>query len=124
MATKAEQITIELRRRLASGEYEEGDKIESFAELQRRYGVDGVATIQTALAPLWDEGVLRGEQGRGTFVQRIPSPWPEAGADADEKDVVAEASKILAEAVAELARLGARLEATQALLAATRSRGG
>lgn len=114
MTTRAERITLDLRRRFDSGEYQVGDKIESFAELQSRYGVAGVGTIQAALAPLWDEGVLRGEQGRGTFVQRIPSPWPKA--DADEKDVVAVVNTILAETVAALAQLGGRLEAARVLL--------
>jgi len=116
MATQAERITLDLRRRLATDGYQEGDKIESFAELMNRYSVAGVATIQAALAPLWDEGILRGEQGRGTFVQRIPSPLLEADADADEKDAVAVATTILAETVAELTQLSKRLETVQAIL--------
>jgi DNA-binding GntR family transcriptional regulator len=115
MTTKTDQITLELRRRLSSGEYHEGDKIESFAQLQRRYGVDGVWAIQSALAPLRDEGILRGEHGRGVFVQHLPSPRPET--DVDETDVLAVVDTILAGIVAEVAQLRSRLEAVRALLA-------
>ena len=72
MTTKAEQITRDLRHRFDAGEFSVGDRFETFTELQRRYVVDGVGTIQAALEPLWNEGILRSEQGRGTFVQRIP----------------------------------------------------
>lgn len=113
MTTKAEQITLDLRRRFAAGEFREGDKFETFAELQERYGVAGVGTIQAALEPLWLERILRSEQGRGTFVQNIPPPWPEVS---DENNAASTADAMLSEVVAGLAQLGARVEAARALL--------
>jgi DNA-binding GntR family transcriptional regulator len=113
MTTKAEQITLDLRRRFAVGEFKQGDRFETFAELQERYGVSGVGTIQAALEPLWIERTLRSEHGRGTFVQQVPPPWPEFS---DEHDAASTADAILAEVAAGLAQLGARLEAARALL--------
>jgi DNA-binding GntR family transcriptional regulator len=113
MTTKAEHITLDIRRRLAGGDFTKGDRFDTFAELQDRYGVTGVATIQTALDPLWNEGILRSEQGRGTFVQRIPAPPPEASA---QKDVTAVLGEVLAEIAEGLAQLGARIDAARALL--------
>jgi DNA-binding GntR family transcriptional regulator len=113
MTTKAEQITLDLRHRFDAGEFDVGDKFETFAELQKRYCVAGVGTIQAALEPLWYEGILRSEQGRGTFVQRIPPPWPEVS---DKNDAASTVDAILSEIAADLAQLGARLEAARALL--------
>lgn len=113
MSTKAEQITLDLRRRFAMGEFQVGDKFETFYELQQRYGVSGVGTIQAALEPLWLAHVLRSEQGRGTFVQSIPQPLPEASG----KDDAASAAKaILSEVAAGLAQLSAQVGAARALL--------
>jgi DNA-binding GntR family transcriptional regulator len=113
MTTKAEQITLDLRRRFAAGEFHEGDRFETIAALQQRYGVRGVGTIQAALEPLWLEQVLYSEQGRGTFVQRIPPPWPEAS---DKDSAASSAEAILGEVAAGLAQLSARVKAVLALL--------
>lgn len=71
------------------------------------------ARFKRALTPLWDEGILRSEHGRGTFVQRIPPPRPEAS---DEKDAATALDAILTEIAVGLAQLSARLEAARALL--------
>jgi DNA-binding GntR family transcriptional regulator len=120
MATKAEHITLDIRRRFNAGEFSAGDKFETFAELQKRYGVDGVGTIQAALEPLWNEGTLHSEHGRGTFVQRVPPPWPEPSG---QEDSLTALDAILAGISADLAQLAARLEAARALLKAQKTSG-
>jgi SRSO17 transposase len=94
------------------GEFQVGDKFETFYELQQRYGVTGAGTIQAALEPLRLAHVLRSGQGRGTFVQSIPSHCRKPPT----RTMQRAAEAILSEVAAGLAQLSAQVEAARALL--------
>lgn len=66
-------IARDLSQRIGSGELKVGDAIPSREQLRRRYGV-AEGTSRRAIQHLRAVGVLKGEQGRGVFVQRIPVP--------------------------------------------------
>lgn len=56
-----------LRGRLQGGDWAPGDRLPTIAELGQTYGVAAV-TVRQAIAILEEEGVLRRQQGLGTFV--------------------------------------------------------
>ena len=60
-------IADDLRGRIESGEWKEGERLPSQPTLARRYGVS-LTTFRTALGLLASEGYLRSEHGLGTFV--------------------------------------------------------
>ncbi len=61
------QIADRIRQAVASGEFSE--RLPPEVELSRRFGVNR-HTVRGAIAALVQEGVLRAEQGRGTFIER------------------------------------------------------
>lgn len=61
------RIYEELHNQIASGQYPAGQKMPSETELCRIYGVSR-GTIREAVKMLMQEGLLKREQGRGTFV--------------------------------------------------------
>jgi DNA-binding GntR family transcriptional regulator len=99
-------IANDLRRRIADGEWEEGQKISSIVQLMGDYEVDrNHNLIRHAQSVLIDEGLLRAEQGRGVFVAARPG-----------KDIVTrtEALQAVREAMRLLKRAEMALEATEA----------
>lgn len=64
------QIEQALRSRIESGELRPGDRLPSVNELRRHYGGINHLTVRQALKNLSDDGLVRAEQGRGTFVQQ------------------------------------------------------
>jgi GntR family transcriptional regulator len=56
-----------LRDQILSGRFTVGDRIPTEAELSNEYGVSRI-TVRQALAALEEEGLIRREPGRGTFV--------------------------------------------------------
>ena len=63
------QIADSIRTDIGSGLYDGARKLTPELELARRYGVNR-HTVREAIASLVHEGVLRSEQGRGTFIQQ------------------------------------------------------
>jgi GntR family transcriptional regulator len=61
------QLGSVLRDQILSGRYTPGDRIPTEAELSADYGVSRI-TVRQALSALEDEGLIRREAGRGTFV--------------------------------------------------------
>jgi DNA-binding transcriptional regulator YhcF (GntR family) len=61
------QLAWRLRSLIASGRLDEGDRLPGVREMAQRAGVN-VNTVRSAYARLDDEGVIRSEHGRGTFV--------------------------------------------------------
>ncbi len=61
------QLKELLREKIASGEWRPGDMVPSERELSERYHISRM-TARQALSELATEGLLRREQGRGTFV--------------------------------------------------------
>lgn len=68
------QLTEILRKRIESGEFKPDDQFLTEEQLCQEYGVSR-GTVGRAIKSLVDEGRLRREQGRGTFVTR-PSLSP------------------------------------------------
>lgn len=61
------QIADRIRLAIGSGEF--ADRLPAEVDLARRFGVNR-HTVRGAIAALVQEGVLRAEQGRGTFIER------------------------------------------------------
>jgi GntR family transcriptional regulator len=78
------QLANEILRTIEQGQLRVGDRVESEPELMRRHGVSR-ATAGKALERLEQVGVVRREQGRGTFVQAAPllQRIPELGSFTD-----------------------------------------
>jgi GntR family transcriptional regulator len=65
------QLATILRENIISGRYAIGDKFPTEADLVEMYSVSR-ATVRGALQNLKDEGLIRREAGRGTFVSGMP----------------------------------------------------
>jgi DNA-binding FadR family transcriptional regulator len=74
-----DQIVGELLRAVADGSYPPGSRLPPEAELAARARVSRL-TLREAVKVLRDKGVLRVEQGRGTFVNP-PAAWSALDAD-------------------------------------------
>jgi DNA-binding GntR family transcriptional regulator len=73
MASAYRTIYLDLRRRLANGEWGVGDQLPAIAELMDHYGTPSLNTVRAAQKLLADEGLVRSEQGRGVFVLAVPA---------------------------------------------------
>lgn len=62
------QIEQQLAEDIANGVYQDGTRLPTEPELAERFGVNR-HTLRRAVASLAEQGLLRVEQGRGTFVQ-------------------------------------------------------
>lgn len=67
------QISLDLRERIRSREWETGTRIPPEAELAKEYNVSRV-TMRQALAELVKDGILNRQRGSGTFVNQRPLP--------------------------------------------------
>jgi GntR family transcriptional regulator len=65
------QLATVLRENITSGRVGIGDRLPTEAELVRKYAVSR-ATVRGALQNLKEEGLIRREAGRGTFVAGMP----------------------------------------------------
>jgi len=63
------QIADRMRQGIAAGTLGRDGRLPPETELSERFGVNR-HTVRSAIASLCQEGVLRAEQGRGTFVER------------------------------------------------------
>lgn len=61
------QLYTLLREQIASGRFAPGDRLPTEAELVADYGISRI-TVRQALKSLEEEGLIRREAGRGTFV--------------------------------------------------------
>lgn len=68
---KYRQVSDDLRAQITSGAIPVDGRIPSKAELQKTHGV-ALNTVDRALEELRREGLIRSEQGAGTFVIRKP----------------------------------------------------
>ena len=69
------QIANELRQNINQGVYQVGDKLPTENQLSERFRVNR-HTVRRAIALLKSEGLLRVDQGRGTFVAGMPIRYP------------------------------------------------
>jgi DNA-binding FadR family transcriptional regulator len=67
----AEEVATLLKQKIASGEYVEGQKLPSEPELMQLFGV-GRSTVREAVRILANTGIVRVQQGAGTFVECHP----------------------------------------------------
>ena len=78
------QVATALRQRINSGQWAVGEKIATLEQLENEFQVARV-TIRQAVDILQQEGMLKSEQGRGTFVTQSPtaSRWLQLATDWD-----------------------------------------
>lgn len=78
------QVAAALRRRIETGHWEPGEKISTLEELESEFQVARV-TVRQAIDLLQKEGLVRRQQGKGTFVAhdirdkhwlRLETEWP------------------------------------------------
>jgi len=69
------QIMETLKAEIVSGAFEKGSRLPPESELASRFGVNR-HTVRRAIAALTGEGILRADQGRGTFVASAPLSYP------------------------------------------------
>lgn len=69
------QIVAELRQNINDGIYKSGDKLPTEEKLSIRFGVNR-HTLRRAIGLLKSEGLLRVDQGRGTFVANTLIRYP------------------------------------------------
>lgn len=69
------QIMETLKAEIVSGAFEKDRRLPPESELAARFGVNR-HTVRRAIAALTSEGILRADQGRGTFVASAPLSYP------------------------------------------------
>ncbi|MGC0320861.1 GntR family phosphonate transport system transcriptional regulator [Bradyrhizobium sp. USDA 326] len=69
-----EFVRARIEENIASKQFPPGEKIPNDVELASKYGVNR-HTVRYAIRALEQKGVLRVEQGRGTFVVENPTPY-------------------------------------------------
>ena len=69
------RIAKELRANIQQGVYQVGDQLPTETQLSQRFQVNR-HTVRRAIATLKSEGLLRVDQGRGTFVAGTPISYP------------------------------------------------
>jgi len=62
-----QQVTEGLRERIAAGEFTEGGKLPSLAQLQSQYGASATV-VRTAVAQLANDGLVVRHQGKAAFL--------------------------------------------------------
>ena len=67
---KYQQIVIDLRRAITLGEYKEGARLPSEADLVVRFTTSRL-TVQRALKELQHQGLIERRAGSGTYVRRV-----------------------------------------------------
>ncbi len=71
MNTYLDQIAARLQRRFRHGGYGVGDRLPSLRDLAEEYDLK-INILRRAIARLVEQGVVVQEQGRGTFLSRLP----------------------------------------------------
>lgn len=76
------QVATALRHRINCGQWAVGEKIATLEQLENEFRVARV-TVRQAVELLQQEGLLRSEQGRGTFVTQSSAPgrWLQLATD-------------------------------------------
>jgi GntR family phosphonate transport system transcriptional regulator len=69
------QIMEMLKAEIVGGAHEKGSRLPPESEIAARFGVNR-HTVRRAIAALTAEGLLRADQGRGTFVANAPLSYP------------------------------------------------
>lgn len=88
------QLALQLQRRIASGDLAPGERVPSVRQLATTVGVN-VGTVRAVYARLEASGLVRSEQGRGTFVAEASG-----GGEAGERHVLRRQIALLEAALA------------------------
>jgi DNA-binding FadR family transcriptional regulator len=84
-----DEVVHKLQQQLVSGKYKKGDKLPSEPEMMEQFGV-GRSSIREAIRILANTGLLRVQQGLGTFVEMENGtliPWYQRLQNANSKDL-------------------------------------
>ncbi len=84
-----DEVVNKLQQQIIAGKYKKGDKLPSEPELMEQFGV-GRSSIREAIRILANTGILRVQQGLGTFVEienGTPVPWYQRLQNANSKDL-------------------------------------
>lgn len=73
-----ERLAVAVERLIIERRYQPGDRLPTHRELAKQAGV-AIGTVTKALDLLSDRGILRGEVGRGTFVNDVRIPPAASG---------------------------------------------
>jgi len=107
-----QEVAIDLRRRIASGEFPVGSAIPSTAKLTKTYGVSSTV-VRAAIAELRGDRLVIGQPGKGVFVRATPEAVAERAASID--DLAKQVDELRAELrrteAARRAEVGAELAA-------------
>jgi|ERR1700729_2222231 GntR family transcriptional regulator len=101
------QIADDLRDRMEAGEYPPDSRLPSKSELMKRYDV-ALATVNSAIRVLREEGRLETVHGVATFARKPPDGGP---------------SPEYRELAGQIRRLGERMDAAEAWMAEQEGRG-
>jgi DNA-binding FadR family transcriptional regulator len=85
----ADEVAAQLQQQIVQGKYKTGEQLPIEPELMKTFGV-GRSTIREAIKTLVNSGLLRVQQGLGTFVEGaegIKEPLPQRLKRADFKDL-------------------------------------
>lgn len=72
-----DEVVSKLQQQIAAGKFKKGDKLPSEPVLMKQFGV-GRSSIREAIRILSNHGLVRVQQGLGTFVEMqngTPTPW-------------------------------------------------
>lgn len=84
-----DEVVSKLQHQIATGKFKKGDKLPSEPELMLQFGV-GRSSIREAIRILANTGLVRVQQGVGTFVEMqngTPIPWYERLQNCTSKDL-------------------------------------
>jgi GntR family transcriptional regulator len=70
---KYQQVTEDLRSKIADGTYSVGDPLPSTSALMTTYGVS-VTVVRAAIKQLQSEGLAEGQPGKAVYVAGEPGP--------------------------------------------------
>jgi len=110
-----QQIAVDLRQKIAAGEFAVGSAIPSTAQLTRSYGVSSTV-VRAAVGQLRADGLLLGQPGKAVYVRSTP------GAMANERTSIEDLAMQVAELRELCAAESARREQLEAEVAQLRQR--
>lgn len=88
------RVENDLRARLQAGHWAPGTMLPARPQLAKEYGV-ALATLERAVAVLIEQGLLRADSGRGTFVAQPPAPGANAPSSIGKRPSAADTLAVL-----------------------------
>jgi DNA-binding GntR family transcriptional regulator len=108
------QIADDLRRKIADGRYQPGDRLPSLPSMTMEYS-SAAETVRRALRQLRDEGLVATQSTRGTFVlKHLGEPEPDPELARLESEIRAAEERLAQRIDDQIGRLREELEYMQA----------